>query len=81
LGRELPGLAARPFPNELGQRLYERVSREAWGQWIDQSKMLVNEYKLNLSLPEARAFLMGECEKFFFGAGGTPPPDYVPPPG
>jgi Fe-S cluster biosynthesis and repair protein YggX len=78
LGRELPGLPARPFPNELGQRLYDRVSMEAWGLWLQQSKMLVNEYRLNLSLPEAREFLMAQCDRFFFGEGGTPPPDYVP---
>ena len=78
MGRELPGLPAKPFPNELGQRLYDQVSMEGWGQWIQQSKMLVNEYRLNLSLPEARTFLMEQCEKFFFGTGGTPPPDFVP---
>lgn len=78
LGSELPGLPARPFPNELGQRLYDQVSQQAWGMWIDQSKMLVNENRLNLSLPEARTFLMEQCGKFFFGEGATPPPDYVP---
>lgn len=77
MGRELPGLPAKPFPNELGQRLYDQVSMEGWSQWIQQSKMLVNEYRLNLSQPEARTFLMAECEKFFFGTGGTPPPDFV----
>jgi Fe-S cluster biosynthesis and repair protein YggX len=80
LGRALPGLAFRPFPGELGQRLFDHVSMEGWAQWIEQSKMLVNEYRLNLSLPESRTFLMEQCEKFFFGSGGTPPPDYVPPP-
>jgi len=78
MGRELPGLAGKPFPNELGQRLYDQVSMDGWNQWIQQSKMLVNEYRLNLSQPEARTFLMTECEKFFFGTGGTPPPDFVP---
>jgi Fe-S cluster biosynthesis and repair protein YggX len=79
LGRELPGLPSPPFSNELGRRLYEQVSMEGWGQWLQQSKMLVNEYRLNLSLPEARQFLMEQCEKFFFGPGAAPPPDYIPP--
>ena len=78
MGHELPGLPGKPFPNDLGQRLYDQVSMDGWNQWIQQSKMLVNEYRLNLSLPEARAFLMEQCEKFFFGTGGTPPPDFVP---
>jgi Fe-S cluster biosynthesis and repair protein YggX len=79
LGKELPGLPAAPFPNELGQRLYASVSLEAWRLWLEQSKMLVNEYRLNLSTPEARQFLTQQCEKFFFGAGGTPPPEFTPP--
>ena len=81
LGRELPGLPAPPFPNELGQRLYERVSQEGWGLWMAQSRMLVNENRLNLSSPEAREFLMQQCEKFFFGEGAAPPPQYTPPSG
>jgi Fe-S cluster biosynthesis and repair protein YggX len=81
LGRELPGLPAPPFPTELGQRLYDQVSIEAWGQWLAHSKMLVNEYRLNLSTPEARRFLMEQCDKFFFGEGSAPPPEYAPPPG
>jgi Fe-S cluster biosynthesis and repair protein YggX len=79
LGRTLPGLTFRPFPNDLGERVYEQVSAEGWAEWIGQSKMLINEYRLNLSSPDARTFLMAECEKFFFGEGATPPPDYQPP--
>lgn len=80
LGRELPGLPAAPLPGPLGQRLYEQVSLEAWGLWLAQSKMVINEYRLNLSTAAGRERLMEECEKFFFGGGGAPPPDFVPPP-
>jgi Fe-S cluster biosynthesis and repair protein YggX len=79
LGRDLPGLPAKPFPNELGQRLYDSVSQEAWGMWLQQSKLLINEGRLNLSSPESRQFLMEQCERYFFGPGMTLPPDYVPP--
>lgn len=80
LGRQLPGLPMRPFPNALGDRVFLQISSEAWGQWLDQSKMLINEYRLNLSSPESRAFLMEQCEKFLFGDGAAgPPPDYEPP--
>jgi Fe-S cluster biosynthesis and repair protein YggX len=54
LGRDLPGLQVKPFPNDLGQRIYDHVSQEAWQQWIDQSKMVINEYRLNLATPEGR---------------------------
>jgi Fe-S cluster biosynthesis and repair protein YggX len=70
-------MAALPFPNELGRRLYERVSQEAWAQWIAHSRMVINEYRLNLSTPEGRKSLQDHCEQFFFGSGGTPP-DYAP---
>jgi len=80
LGRELPGLPVLPFAGPLGQRLYDNVSLEAWGQWLAQSKMVINEYRLNLSTAEGRERLMQECEKFFFGGDSAPPPDFVPPP-
>jgi Fe-S cluster biosynthesis and repair protein YggX len=74
LGRDLPGLGAKPFANDLGQKLYDQVSQEAWRLWLEQSKMLINEYRLNLATPEARKFLLEQCERFFFGPGGTPRP-------
>jgi len=80
LGAELPGLAAPPFANPLGQRLYEHVSQRAWGEWLQQSRMIINEYRVNLSLPEGRAFLMQQCERFFFGDENLLPPEYTPPP-
>lgn len=81
LGRELPGLPARPFPNDLGQRIYESISLEAWRAWMQHSQMLINERELKLSDPQAREFLMQECETFLFGAGSAPPPGWVPPGG
>jgi Fe-S cluster biosynthesis and repair protein YggX len=79
LGKDLPGLKFPPFKGELGQRIYEQVSEEAWKLWLKQSTMLINEYRLNPSEPEAQKVLRAEVEKFFFGPGSTPPPDYVPP--
>ena len=54
LGKELPGIAYKPFDNELGQRIYDNVSQEAWKMWLEHSKMIVNEYRLDL-IVEARA--------------------------
>ena len=79
LGREAEGLAAPPYPGELGKRIYENVSKEAWQQWLAHQTMLINEYRLTPFEPKARQFLEQEMEKYFFGAGSETPKDYVPP--
>ncbi len=81
LGKELEGLDEPPFDNHpLGQRIYGNVSKEAWRQWVEYMKMLMNEYRLNLGQREAQEFLLQKMEEYFFGAGGAHlPPDYVPP--
>jgi Fe-S cluster biosynthesis and repair protein YggX len=78
LSKELPGLPFKPFQNELGQRIYENVSMEAWRMWLEHSKMLVNEYRLDLADKKAHDVLHEQCEKYFFGEGAALPPDYVP---
>lgn len=77
--REMEGLKEPPFDNELGQRIFENVSKEAWRLWIEQMKMIMNEYRLNLGTPEAQTFLMKQMEDYFFGEGSAFPPGYVPP--
>lgn len=42
--RELPGLDEPPFDNELGQRIYEQVSSDAWALWMEHCKMILNEH-------------------------------------
>lgn len=79
LGKELPGLDFVPFPTELGQRIYDNVSKEAWQLWLNHSVMLINEYRLNLATKEAQAFYDEQLEAFFFGEGSQLPPGYVPP--
>jgi Fe-S cluster biosynthesis and repair protein YggX len=79
LKREAEGLATPPYPGELGQRIFEHVSRPAWAEWLDHQKMLINEYRLQLSDPKARAFLAAEMEKYFFGGGDLAGTGYVPP--
>lgn len=77
LGREAEGLDKPPYPGELGQRIYEQVSKEAWQQWLRHQTMLINEYRLVTFEPKARQFLVGEMEKYFFGAGSNPPAGFV----
>jgi Fe-S cluster biosynthesis and repair protein YggX len=78
LDKEAEGLDRPPIKGELGQRIYENVSKEAWKQWIGHSTMLVNEYRLELGTPEANRIWLAELEKFFFGEGSNVPEGYVP---
>lgn len=79
LGREAEGLARPPLPGELGQRLYENVSKQAWAIWLEHQTMLINENRLSMIDPEARRFLEAEVEKYFFGEGSAAPAGYVAP--
>ena len=78
LKREAEGLDYQPYPGELGRRIYETVSKEAWGQWLAHQTMLINENRLTPIEPKARAFLVAEMEKFFFGSGSEKPKEFVP---
>jgi Fe-S cluster biosynthesis and repair protein YggX len=80
LGRELPGLNEPPFDTELGQKIYENVSAEAWKMWAEHSKMLLNEYRLQPWKPEAQQFLVEQMQQYFFGSGAQLPKEFVPPP-
>ena len=79
LGREAEGLDFQPYPGELGKRIFENVSKEAWVAWLKHQTMLVNEYRLNLSDSKARKYLAEQLESHFFGAGAEKPAGYVPP--
>ena len=79
LGCEAEGLEKPPYPGELGQRIFENVSREAWQQWLGHQTMLINEYRLVPFEPKARQFLVSEMEKYFFGTGSDTPQGFVDP--
>lgn len=79
LGREAEGLDRPTYPGELGKRIFENVSKEAWAQWLKHQTMLVNENRLNLADPRARKYLAEQMEKHFFGEGADVATGYVPP--
>ncbi len=79
LGRETEGLDFQPYPGELGKRIFDNVSKEAWTGWIKHQTMLVNELRLNLSDIKARKYLAEQLEAYFFGSGAEQPSGYVPP--
>lgn len=78
LGVESEGLDYPPYPGELGQRIYEHASKQAWQRWLKHQTMLINEYRLSPIEPKARKFLVAEMEKFFFGGGSDAPKEFVP---
>lgn len=79
LGIEAEGLPRPPLPGQLGIRIYEQVSKQAWQQWLAHQTRLINEYQLVLADPQARKFLSEEMEKYFFGGGELTATHYVPP--
>ena len=78
LGREAEGLEKPPLKGELGQKIFQNISKEAWQTWLEHSKMLINEYRLDLLAVSAQKLLREQCDKFFFGEGAQLPPDFVP---
>ncbi|MBS2024646.1 MAG: oxidative damage protection protein [Deltaproteobacteria bacterium] len=79
LGKELPGIPFKPWPNELGQRVFESISMDAWKMWTEHFKMIMNEYRLAGGTEQANQVLFEQAEKFFFGDGAQLPPDYKAP--
>jgi len=79
LHHEAEGLAFQPWPGELGKRIYDHVSQQAWQQWLALQTMLINENRLSLANPEHKAYLAEQMEKYFFGEGADMPEGYVPP--
>ncbi len=76
--KDLPGLDTPPWPGELGQRIFESVSAQAWKLWEERQKMILNEYRLMPWQKEGQELIRTHMEEFFFGEGSALPPDYVP---
>lgn len=79
LGKVLPGLKAPPIPTELGRKVYENVSEQAWKEFMEFFKMIVNEYRLDLTSPQADAIFEQKVEEYFFSDTAKMPEGYVPP--
>lgn len=77
LGREAPGLEKPPLKGPIGQKVFENVSDEAWRKWLEHSKMLINEFRLDLTSEQGQKIWFTELEKYFFGDGSSAPPDFV----
>jgi Fe-S cluster biosynthesis and repair protein YggX len=78
-GKELPGLDRVPWAGELGKRVFENVSKDAWKLWVEHSKMIMNEYRLNPIDPNSQKIMTEQMEQFFFGEGAKLPEGFVAP--
>ncbi len=78
LQKQLPGLDMAPWPGEIGQRIYDHVSADAWKLWEERQKMILNEYRLMPWQKEGQELILKHLEEFFFGEGAALPPGYVP---
>jgi len=78
LGKEAEGLDRLTYPGELGQKIYDSISKEAWQGWVNHQTMLLNEYRLSPINPKDRKFLEEEMEKFLLGDGPSAVDNFVP---
>jgi len=79
LNQEADALTSPPFPGPLGERIFQHISKPAWGMWLAHQTMLINEYRLSLIDPKAREFLREEMTKYFFGEGCEMPSGFTKP--
>lgn len=78
LNQDLPGLTRQPIPGKLGLKIFDNVSQQAWKMFLDYFKMIVNEYRLDLSDPSTDAIFEQQLREYFFGSGGKMPEEYKP---
>ena len=81
LKREADGFDFPPYPGELGKRIYDSISKEAFELWKAHQTMLVNENRLNLADARARQYPARQMEQFLDGGDADKPVGYVPPKG
>jgi Fe-S cluster biosynthesis and repair protein YggX len=77
LKQDAEAMSSPPFPGPLGERIFNEVSKAAWGMWLNHQTMLINEYRLSMIDPKAREFIREEMEKFFFGEGSDTPSGFT----
>ncbi len=77
LGPNKEGLEKPPFKGELGEKVFNTISKEAWGMWLEHSKILINEYRLDLTSEHGQKIWFSELEKYFYGDGSDLPDEFV----
>ena len=69
LKQEAEALDAPPYPGELGQRIFENVSKQGWTQWLERLTTIINENGLNTAEPQTLELVEKHMKGFFFGEG------------
>jgi Fe-S cluster biosynthesis and repair protein YggX len=79
LKKDLPGLDRVPYKNELGQKIYDEVSKEAWQQWLKDSVKFINTYRVDLASSDGQKFMLKQCAIYFgFEKGDLAGTAFVP---
>ncbi|MBM4157265.1 MAG: oxidative damage protection protein [Ignavibacteria bacterium] len=78
LNKDLPGLDKPPIPGDLGQKIYDNISKEAFKMFLEYFKMIINEYRIDLNSQESDKIFEQHIKDYFFGGGGKLPEEYVP---
>lgn len=79
LKKEAEGLDFQMVPGELGKRIFDNISKEAWREWQSKQVMLINEKKLNLMNSDDRRLLETAMENYLFEGGEVQIEGYTPP--
>jgi Fe-S cluster biosynthesis and repair protein YggX len=80
LGKELPGMKRVPYKNELGQRIYNEISQQAWDQWLQDSVKFINTYRVDLASTEGQKFMLKQASVYFgFEEGDVAETAWTPP--
>lgn len=79
LQRDAEGQDFQLYPGDVGKRIYNEISKEAWGEWMKKQTMLINENKLNMMNVDDRKLLEEEMIKFLFEGHDVHIEGYTPP--
>ncbi|GAA0495559.1 oxidative damage protection protein [Pigmentiphaga sp. GD03639] len=79
LKKEAEGLDFPPYPGELGTKIWQNISKQAWQEWVQTQTRLVNENRLNLADARARKYLQQQMQRYLFEDGNVEAQGYVPP--
>lgn len=78
LQKEAPGLAFQLYPGDVGKRIFDNISQEAWTDWQKKQTMLINEHKMNMMNPDDRAILEKTMVDYLFNGIEPKIEGYVP---
>ena len=78
LKKDAEGLDFQLYPGEIGKRIFDNISKEAWALWQKKQIMLINEKKLNMMNVEHRQLLESAMLEFLFEGKAIEIEGYVP---